>query len=125
MFQASMNSLQIMLETIRNSAKQWGFKRINLQQIEIATEEILVNIINYAYPQNVGLIQIECQPQLNRGIQIRIIDWGISHNPLIDSFSRKKSENGGRGIALVLELMDEISYQRIQEQNILTLTKYS
>ncbi|KAF3361576.1 Uncharacterized protein PHSC3_001952 [Chlamydiales bacterium STE3] len=129
-FPAELDSLYEMLEFIRAQAQIAGFNSCYLNKIELATEEVLVNIINYGYPAGKGNILISCSFNQNLGIEIKIQDEGIPYNPL------KVSKNcdckapldertvGGYGIFFVLNLMDEVHYARERNLNILTLKKF-
>lgn len=131
-FIASLDNLLDMLAFVKRHAQQIGFPEQQLNKIELASEEILVNIISYGYPGSIGLIEIQCIPSShNPGLQIVVIDQGIPFNPLIKASNAKHydplSEShhlGGYGIFFVLEIMDEVSYQRKGSQNVLTLYKY-
>jgi serine/threonine-protein kinase RsbW len=106
-----------------------------LDQILLAAEEALVNIINYAYPkEKKGTIEITCEDSIPSGIKITIKDKGIPFNPIenvptilpSESHVIEKSTDsfGGYGIYIFVELMDSVEYQRLNGGNILTMTKY-
>lgn len=131
-FIASLDNLLDMLAFVKKHAQQIGFPERQLNKIELASEEILVNIISYGYPGGIGQIEIHCIPiSHNPGLMIIVIDQGIPFNPLVKASNAKHydplSEDhdlGGYGIFFVLEIMDEVSYQRKGNKNILTLYKY-
>lgn len=132
-FIASLDNLFDMLAFILRHAQQIGIPEQHLSKIELASEEILVNIISYGYPSSSGQIEIHCLPcSHNPGMQIVVIDHGIPFNPLIKATNPIKhydplSEDniiGGYGIFFVLEVMDEVSYQRKGNTNVVTLYKY-
>ena len=58
---AELPSLNVVLDTIRPYAKTHGTDDEKLGQIELVIEEILVNIINYGYPESPGEIEINYQ----------------------------------------------------------------
>jgi anti-sigma regulatory factor (Ser/Thr protein kinase) len=94
--------------------------------IDVAVEEIFVNIANYAYQPYTGDVTmfISCGDKA----EIRFEDNGKHYNPLefadpnleTDIFSR---EVGGLGVYLVKKLVDSIEYSRIDDKNVLTITK--
>jgi anti-sigma regulatory factor (Ser/Thr protein kinase) len=98
-------------------------------QIDIAVEEIFVNIANYAYADEKGsaAVQVEftTEPQ---SVSITFRDSGIPYDPLAKpdpdiSLSAEERQIGGLGIFMVKKSMDDIKYQYLDGQNILTLTK--
>lgn len=92
-------------------------------------DDLLTNIISYAY-QDDGQHDIGIQVSLKENsLVIIIIDDGSPFDPFqVDSpetqLSIEEREVGGLGIHLVKEMMDNTSYQRKANQNIVTLTKY-
>ena len=106
-------------------ANDASFEAIN--KINLAFEEIFVNIAHYAYKDKIGkaIIQIDIKDDI---CTINFIDEGISFNPLEkeDPNTQEKAEDrkiGGLGIFLVKKMMDDVSYQRIDNKNVLTITK--
>lgn len=132
-FSASLDQLYNMLRYIKEQAVTAGFDPTQVVKIELATEEALVNIIKYGYPNNDGCIDIHCScPQVNR-LKIAIKDHGIPFNPLMHAmtfvpgnFFDKNMRIGGYGIFFIFKIMDEVEYIRDSDSNsnILTLVKY-
>jgi len=66
----------------------------------------------------------------DKEIKLIFIDDGIPFNPELKEdpehlqHSVEERPSGGLGIYLVKKLMDIVKYQRIQDKNILTLTKF-
>lgn len=95
-------------------------------KIELALEEVLTNIIHYAYPQGEGDILLECSVEGPRSFCLRIQDWGSPFNPLTRhatdiSLDVTRRPIGGWGILLVRKMADELNYARQDGKNILTL----
>ena len=100
--------------------------------VNLALEEAVSNVMLYAYPgQNDGRVYVEfveVQKDGERELIFTISDSGIpfdpTQKPAADiTLSAEERAIGGLGIHLVRQLMDEISYQRVDEKNILTLVK--
>ena len=99
-------------------------------RIQIALEEVLVNVASYAYQDEVGNIEIEYEifHDPNKTLKVTIIDSGIEFDPLakedpdIVSFYEQK-KIGGLGIYMTKQIMDEVIYQRKDNKNILVLKK--
>jgi sigma-B regulation protein RsbU (phosphoserine phosphatase) len=97
------------------------------RKINLAMDDLLSNIINYAYPEaEIG--QTETRLELKDGVlRITVIDDGKPFDPLSAeqpdvNASLEEREIGGLGIFLVRELMDEVSYQREGDRNVLRLS---
>ena len=98
-------------------------------QIDVAVEEIFVNIASYAYTPEVGMvtIQVEILDDPERA-EITFIDKGIPYNPLAKedpdtTLSAEERQIGGLGIYMVKKSMDAMRYEHTDGQNILTLVK--
>lgn len=126
---AKLENLESMLQFIKNGAEEGGFSRKEINKIQVAAEEALVNVISYAYPDGGGNVEIRCNAKGPEGLMIEIIDRGIPFDPLslpepdIEAPPEER-EIGGLGIHIMRNIMDEVSYKRDGDRNILTLTKY-
>lgn len=96
--------------------------------INLAIEEAIVNVIMYAYPKtevNDISLTVECK---NDELMFILTDKGVPFDPTeaeeVDiSKSLDQRPVGGLGIFLVRKIMGEVSYQRINDKNQLTMTK--
>lgn len=98
-------------------------------QIDIAVEEIFVNIAHYAYAPNVGkaIVRVEMLPD-PPSADITFIDSGIPYDPLAKAdpditLSAEERQIGGLGIFMVKKSMDDVKYEYLDGHNILTLKK--
>ena len=98
-------------------------------QMDVAVEEIFVNIANYAYAPGVGQarirIEITGEPRM---VQVTFIDSGVPYDPLAKpdpdvTLSAEERQIGGLGIFMVKKSMDNMLYEYKDKQNILTLQK--
>ena len=97
-------------------------------QIDLAVEEIFVNIANYAYSPEDGLAIIEVELTEDPRVIITFIDNGKPFDPLAkeDPDVTKSAEDrkvGGLGIFMVKKSMDDVSYEYKDGQNILRIEK--
>lgn len=95
-------------------------------QILLCIEEIYINIYSYAYKDG-GQVTLKMISEDNE-ITLQFIDSGIPFNPLEnkDPDIKLKAEErkaGGLGIFLVKKIMDDVSYEYANGQNILTMRK--
>ena len=96
-------------------------------QIDVAVEEIFVNIASYAYNPGSGIAVIGIQ--VKDGVaEITFADSGIPYDPLARedpdvSLPAEKREIGGLGVYLVKQTMDDVRYEYRDGQNLLTIVK--
>ena len=122
---ADVPKLQEFVEKVCEKLK---FDESMTMQMNLAIEEAVVNVMNYAYPPGVtGTISIEAQANDAR-LKFTIIDSGKPFDPTAKeeadtTLSLEERPIGGLGIYLVRQLMDSVNYERINDENILTLRK--
>ena len=99
-------------------------------QIDVALEEIYVNIANYAYNPETGpatvRVDVSDEPVT---VTITFVDHGIPYDPLAKddpdiTLSAEDREIGGLGIYLVKKMMDEVVYKYENGQNVLIIKKH-
>jgi sigma-B regulation protein RsbU (phosphoserine phosphatase) len=96
--------------------------------IRLAVEEMVVNVINYAYPYpKEGTVFIYADSDYKE-LRFTIVDEGIPFDPTAVvpqsiTLSAEERSIGGLGILLSRQIMDSVSYCRKTEFNVLTLTK--
>ena len=98
-------------------------------QIEVAAEEIFINIANYAYAPDKGraTVRVEVSPDPVT-VTITFIDQGVPYDPLLreDPDVTLKAEDrpvGGLGIFMVKKTMDDVTYEYKDGKNILSIKK--
>ena len=98
-------------------------------QIDIAIEEIFVNIATYAYPSEGGQAVIELETDKDgKIVKITFEDQGVPYNPLENedpdiTLPAEERPIGGLGIFMVKNIMDEVSYEYADGKNRLTIMK--
>ena len=99
-------------------------------QVEIAVEEIFVNVAHYAYAPNTGSVTVGVKISDDpRFATITFKDGGKPYNPLAKpdpdvTLPADEREIGGLGIFMTKKVMDELSYEYTDGKNVLTLKKY-
>lgn len=96
-------------------------------KIDIAIDEVFSNIAYYAYAPGSGeaTVQVEIAESPKR-LELIFADRGIPYNPLENedpdvTLNAEERKVGGLGIFMVKEMMDEVSYEYTDGQNILKL----
>ena len=98
-------------------------------QIDIAVEEIFVNIAHYAYNPDVGTAKVRVEVLGEPpAVDITFIDNVIPYDPLAKAdpdvtLSAEERQIGGLGIFMVKKSMDDVKYEYLDGHNILTLKK--
>ena len=113
---------------IMSVTNKLGMNPVTIGQVQLAVEEAVVNVMNYAYPVSKnGFVSIKA---LSDGHELRlvIIDSGVAFDPTIRekadvTLSVEERPIGGLGIFLVRELMDSVNYERVDGRNILMMIK--
>ena len=94
--------------------------------LQVMAEEVFVNICSYAYPDSDGMVEIKIQPNKDR-IIMTFTDSGIPFDTTenvihIEDYDTENAV-GGLGRFLTFSLADNYSYNRIDNKNILTISK--
>ena len=100
-------------------------------QLQIAVEEIFVNIAHYAYAPKTGDAKITCELLKENGtvsLKMSFADRGKPYNPLERedpdiTLSAEERQIGGLGVWLVKEYMDATHYEYRDGQNVFTIVK--
>ena len=127
---ATVENLAAVTEFITSTLEEKDCSMKIIMQMELVIEEIFVNVASYAYRPNVGPVTI-CKEisESPQAVTITFIDSGVAYNPLERedpdiTLSAEERDIGGLGIFLVKKNVDEISYERKDNQNILKIKKF-
>ena len=126
---ALTDNLDRVLQYVDTALELMGCSMKNQIQIDMAVEELFVNIAHYAYKGTAGDAVILAGPDPKTGIlRITFRDWGVPFDPLAKtdpdiSLSVEEREIGGLGIFMAKKIMDTMDYKYENGQNILTMTK--
>ena len=149
---ALVKSITEVTDFINDYLEDHGCPMKTQMQIDIAVEEIFVNIANYAYNPEIGdaTIRVEVSNEplavaitfLDHGkpydplakedpryVDITFIDSGVPFNPLKIrepdvKLSLEERQIGGLGVFLVRKMMDDMQYEFKDGQNINRIRKY-
>ena len=105
-----------------------GFDMPTTMGMNLAMEEAVVNVINYAWPPDTkGMIDIQAMMD-GQMLIFTITDDGKPFDPTkalpVDTtLPAEERDIGGLGIHLVRHYMDKMEYRRVNGRNILTLGK--
>ncbi|MBQ7172735.1 MAG: anti-sigma factor antagonist [Clostridia bacterium] len=126
---ASVEKLQDVLDFLNAKLEAADCSAKVRMQVNIAVEEIFVNIANYAYAPEVGkaAIKVDLSGE-SPTLTVTLIDSGIPYDPTGKTdpditLSAEERQIGGLGIFMTKKIMDDVSYERKDGKNILTMKK--
>jgi len=126
---AGIGNLDEVLVFVEDCADRFGLNSTRKFQMLVAVEEAFVNVCHYAYPGDEGKVELACGGDGDDFV-VEITDNGVPFNVMTlpdpdttsDVMERKI---GGLGIYLIRKLMDNVSYQRKNGQNILRMVLHT
>ena len=127
---AVVDNLEKVQEFVNQELEASGCSVKAQTQIDIAIEELFVNIAHYAYNPKVGkaTIRVNLNEDKPHSVSITLIDEGVPYNPLAKpdpdiTLSAEERKIGGLGIYMVKKSMDNMTYEYKDGKNILTIEK--
>lgn len=126
---ATLENVAKVTEFVDEQLEARGCSMKAQMQIDIAIDELFSNIANYAYNPDVGpatiRVSVDGDPL---AVTILFIDKGIPYNPLEKEdpnigLSAEERQIGGLGVFMVKQLMDDMTYEYRDGQNILAIHK--
>ena len=127
--EAKLENLQKVLAFVDEQLESLACSMKVQIQIDVAVEELFVNIASYAYPSAVGSATVRVETEQEPlSVVITFIDRGVPYDPLAKAdpditLSAAEREIGGLGIFMVKKSMDDMIYQYKDGQNMLTIKK--
>lgn len=129
-FPAALDQLEPVQMFVLSQLKGYAYSERVRAQLDVAVEEIFVNIARYAYPPDQpGWALVRCQVDRDPlRITVQFVDRGVPFNPLLKrdadiTLSAEERQIGGLGILMVKRSMDQVDYAYENGCNILTLVK--
>ena len=120
------------LERVNQFVEEIG-EELNLDMelqmnLNLVMEEMVSNVIFYAYPQEVDA-EIELVAKSDgKELTFVLTDQGREFDPTAKedadpNVNPAEREIGGMGIFIVKNIMNQVTYQRLEGNNLLTMTK--
>lgn len=116
-------------EALDQLGERIGFPPKALMQLQVALDEILSNVVKYAWPDGGSHeFRVRIEPR-ESGIGIVVTDDGLPFDPRAQPppgpAGGRRPRPGGVGIQMVRQLVDGFDYARTDDMNCVTLTKRS
>ena len=124
----SVEELNRVVAFLEQLEEEWQFPAGSIIPINLVLDEALSNVIFYAYEEgSTHEIMIDVDYDSNQ-LAITVTDTGKPFDPTQKEepdihLPADQRPIGGLGIFLMRKIMDEISYQRSGQENILRMTK--
>ncbi len=124
-----IQSLPLVNEWIEQCCEEAGLGLDWVMKFQLVIEEMVSNVIFYAYDSQQQEAAIELRFTWEAGtVSILLRDWGKPFDPTAKedpdiTLSADDRPIGGLGIFMVKQLMDEVRYERVGSSNLLTLQK--
>ena len=122
-----INEVPLLGEWVETIGEQFELPMPAVFQINLALEEAVVNVMNYAYPGKEGMPVRIAAEKADAAVVFTLEDDGVAFDPTQAespdiSLDVEERPIGGLGIFLVKEIMADVAYQRQGDTNILTMT---
>lgn len=125
---AAKERIDDVLSIVAEEIEEHECKRKAVLQVNMAVEEIFLNICSYAYGEKKGDVELSVDMDDDGILTMVFIDGGIPFNPLEKEdpdihIPIRERLPGGLGIFMVKKTMDELQYEYLSNKNILTVKK--
>ena len=130
--EAKVENLSSVLEFVDTELEMNDCSMKTQMQIDVAVEELFVNVAHYAYTPEIGdvtlIMDVEDTEDGSKKAVITFKDSGMPFDPTAKedpdvTLSAQERQIGGLGIYMVKKSMDEMKYIYDEGQNVLTITK--
>ena len=127
--EAKKTNLDAVLSFIDEQLGEAECSKKTRMTIDVAVEELFVNISSYAYDPKIGtaVVQVSVHNE-PLSVEITFIDNGKPYDPLAKpdpdvTLDAEHRQIGGLGIFMVKKSMDNVQYEYKDGRNILTIKK--
>ena len=123
-----VDELERVAQFVEEIGEELGLDAELLMNLNLVMEEMVSNVIFYAYPQG-KTEEIELMAE-SKGKELTFVlsDKGREFDPTAKedadpNVNPAEREIGGMGIYIVKNIMNQITYQRLEGKNLLTMKK--
>ena len=123
-----ISELEHVAQFIEEIGEELGLSMELQMNLNLVMEEMVSNVIFYAYPQEVDA-EIELVAKSDgKELTFVLTDQGREFDPTAKedadpNVNPAEREIGGMGIFIVKNIMNQVTYQRLDGKNLLTMTK--
>ena len=125
-----VQEVALLTEWVEQIGEEWALPMSSVFQLNLALEEAVVNVMNYAFPaKEVHSFTITADTEIDGNpetMQFSLVDDGVPFDPTQQeapdvTLSAEERQIGGLGIFLVEQFMETTVYKRENDRNILTM----
>ena len=123
-----ISELEHVAQFVEEIGEELGLSMELQMNLNLVMEEMVSNIIFYAYPQEVDA-EIELVAKSDgKELTFVLTDQGREFDPTAKedadpNVNPAERDIGGMGIFIVKNIMNQVTYQRLEGKNLLTMTK--
>ena len=122
-----LENVHLIGKEVKKICQDLNLNSVETYEIELCVVEACTNVIRHAYKKEPGnKVKVTMKLKNSSKLILKVYDNGKSMDPKYlyktDSDIHKFSE-GGRGLLIIKELMDEVTYEKKKEGNVLTMIK--
>ncbi len=123
-----MSELERVNRFVEEIGEELGLDMELQMNLNLVMEEMVVNVISYAYPEGTTA-EIELVAETDgKELKFVLSDRGREFDPTLKgdtdmSVNPAERDLGGMGIFIVKNIMNEVTYQRLEGKNLLTMKK--
>ena len=123
-----VGELERVNQFVEEIGDELGLDMEMLMNLNLVIEEMVVNVISYAYPEGTTA-DIELLAESDgKELTFVLSDKGKAFDPTAKesadmNVNPADRDLGGMGIFIVKNIMNEVSYQRLEGKNLLTMKK--
>ncbi len=126
-YRSFIQEIPTIREDLTKLQSLWAIPDSEMRQVRLIIEEIFSNIIRFAFTDSEEhIVQVQLKTG-NDEISIRITDDGIPFNPMEyhqgATTDPASSVDGGMGLTLIKTFSNSITYERVENNNQLLITK--
>lgn len=130
---ARFERLAQIAEFVTQAARESGLSEDDVFHVEMAVDEACSNVIEHAYAERAGDIDLECRCPEQGQFEIVIRDSGEPFDPdavplpqVSADMDLDELSEGGLGLYFMRKLMDEVRFESVPGQgNVLRMTKHA
>lgn len=127
--EADMRKVFLVGLAINGICAHYPFTRLEGYLIETSVVEAVNNVINHAYKNSAGnKLTVICRAHSDH-LTFEVWDWGKGMETFdvsrldYDPHDVENLPESGMGLFIIQQVMDKVEYKRVEDKNILSMTK--
>ncbi|MCW4024495.1 MAG: ATP-binding protein [Candidatus Bathyarchaeota archaeon] len=130
--ESELKNLPVIGEFIDETMRCFGIDDVkDIYAVKLSVDEACTNIIKHSYSnKQAGKIVVHCMlTEKGEKFVVQIMDWGEAFDPIALPAPDTQSglterKEGGLGVFFMKKFMDEVTYRRSDNMNLLIIAKH-